>query len=150
MLPLCDLRFIANKVYVMLLCYDKQNHALRGTIQQHTQLYYRITSSLASVTFNHRLGHSSCQWKPDFKQMFQQIHSVHIVLQLVRHDLIMGLLVLCISELLWLCRVVALKSLPVHLFNALITPILRGCLQSLQKLRARLGSRKTGLSPPVF
>ena len=38
---------------------------------------------------------------------------------------------LCISELLWLCRVVALKSLPVHSFNALIIPILRGCLQSL-------------------
>ena len=35
------------------------------------------------------------------------------------------------SELLWLCRVVALKSLPVHSFNALIIPILRGCLQSL-------------------
>ena len=38
---------------------------------------------------------------------------------------------LCISELLWLCRVVALKSFPVHSFNALIIPILRGCLQSL-------------------
>ena len=38
---------------------------------------------------------------------------------------------LCISELLWLCHVVALKSLPVHSFNALIIPILRGCLQSL-------------------
>ena len=38
---------------------------------------------------------------------------------------------LCISELFWLCRVVALKSLPVHSFNALIIPILRGCLQSL-------------------
>ena len=38
---------------------------------------------------------------------------------------------LCISELLWLCSVVALKSLPVHSFNALIIPILRGCLQSL-------------------
>ena len=38
---------------------------------------------------------------------------------------------LCISELLWLCRVVALKILPVHSFNALIIPILRGCLQSL-------------------
>ena len=38
---------------------------------------------------------------------------------------------LCISELLWLCRVVALKRLPVHSFNALIIPILRGCLQSL-------------------
>ena len=38
---------------------------------------------------------------------------------------------LCISELLWLCRVVALKSLSVHSFNALIIPILRGCLQSL-------------------
>ena len=37
----------------------------------------------------------------------------------------------CISELLWLCRVVALKCLPVHSFNALIIPILRGCLQSL-------------------
>ena len=36
---------------------DKQNNALRWTIQQHTQLYYRITSSLASITFNHRLGH---------------------------------------------------------------------------------------------
>ena len=38
---------------------------------------------------------------------------------------------LCISELLWLCRVVALKSLPVDSFNALIIPILKGCLQSL-------------------
>ena len=38
---------------------------------------------------------------------------------------------LCISELLWLCRVVALKSLPVHSFNSLIIPILMGCLQSL-------------------
>ena len=36
-----------------------------------------------------------------------------------------------ISELLWLCRVVALKRLPVHSFNARIIPILRGCLQSL-------------------
>ena len=36
-----------------------------------------------------------------------------------------------VSELLWLCRVLALKSLPVHSFNALIIPILRGCLQSL-------------------
>ena len=31
----------------------KQNNALRWTIQQHTQLYYRITS----ITCNHRLGH---------------------------------------------------------------------------------------------
>ena len=38
---------------------------------------------------------------------------------------------LCILELLRLCRVVALKGLPVHSFNALIIPILRGCLQSL-------------------
>ena len=36
----------------------------------------------------------SCQWKPNFKQRFHQKHSVHIVLQLVRHDLITGLLVL--------------------------------------------------------
>ena len=36
----------------------------------------------------------SYQWKPNFKQSFHQIHSVHIVLQLVRHDLITGLLVL--------------------------------------------------------
>ena len=36
----------------------------------------------------------SCQWKPNFKQRFHQIHSVHIVLRLVRHDLITGLLVL--------------------------------------------------------
>ena len=43
-----------------------------------------------------------------------------------------------ISELLWLCRVVALKSLPVHSFNALIIPILRDCLQSLV-LRAGCG-----------
>ena len=73
---------------------------------------------------------------------------------------------LCISELLWLCRVMALKSLPVHSFNALIIPVLRGCLQShfnienlhadrtiigfepWQTLRARLDSRKTGLRPP--
>ena len=32
----------------------------------------------------------SCQWKPNFKQRFHQIHSVHIVLQLARHDLITG------------------------------------------------------------
>ena len=38
---------------------------------------------------------------------------------------------LCTSEHLWLCYVVALKSLPVHSFNALVIPILRGCLQSL-------------------
>ena len=37
----------------------------------------------------------SCQWKPNFKQRLHQIHSVHIVLQLVRHYLITGLLVLC-------------------------------------------------------
>ena len=37
---------------------------------------------------------------------------------------------LCISKLLWLCRVVVLKSLPVHSFNAVIIAILRGCLQS--------------------
>ena len=36
----------------------------------------------------------SCQWKPKFKQRFHQIHSVHIVLQLVRYDLITGLQVL--------------------------------------------------------
>ena len=36
----------------------------------------------------------------------------------------------CISEHLCSCRVVALKSLPVHSFNALIISILRGCLQS--------------------
>ena len=36
-----------------------------------------------------------------------------------------------ISEFLWLCRVAALKSLPVHPFNALIFPILRHCLQSV-------------------
>ena len=36
-----------------------------------------------------------------------------------------------ISEFLWLCRVAALKSLPVHPFNALIFPILRDCLQSV-------------------
>ena len=35
------------------------------------------------------------------------------------------------SKVLWLCRVVVLKSLPVYSFNALIIPILRGCLQSL-------------------
>ena len=38
---------------------------------------------------------------------------------------------LCISEFLWLRRVVALKSLPEHSFNALFIPIPRGCLQSL-------------------
>ena len=38
---------------------------------------------------------------------------------------------LFISEFLWLCRVAALKSLPVHPFNALIFPILRDCLQSV-------------------
>ena len=38
---------------------------------------------------------------------------------------------LCISEPLWLRRVAALKRLPVHSFNALIIPILRGCLQLL-------------------
>ena len=36
---------------------DKENNALRWTVQQHAQLYYHITSSLASVTSNHRLGH---------------------------------------------------------------------------------------------
>ena len=41
------------------------------------------------------------------------------------------LLVLFISEFLWLCRVAALKSLPAHPFNALIFPILRDCLQSV-------------------
>ena len=40
-------------------------------------------------------------------------------------------LFLFISEFLWLCRVAALKSLPVHPFNALIFPILRDCLQSV-------------------
>ena len=35
----------------------------------------------------------SCQWKPDFKQRFHQIHSVYIVLRLVRHDLMTVLLV---------------------------------------------------------
>ena len=30
----------------------------------------------------------SCQWKPNFKQRFHQIHSVNNVLQLVRHDLL--------------------------------------------------------------
>ena len=38
---------------------------------------------------------------------------------------------LFISEFLWLCRVAALKGLPVHPFNALIFPILRDCLQSV-------------------
>ena len=38
---------------------------------------------------------------------------------------------LFISEFLWLCRVAALKSLPVHPFNALIFPIFRDCLQSV-------------------
>ena len=38
---------------------------------------------------------------------------------------------LCLSELFWLCRMVALKILAVHSFNTLINPILRGCLQSL-------------------
>ena len=36
-----------------------------------------------------------------------------------------------ILEKLWLCRVAALKILPVHPFNALIFPILRDCLQSV-------------------
>ena len=36
----------------------------------------------------------SCQWKPNFKQRFYKIHSIHTVLQLVRQDLITGLLVL--------------------------------------------------------
>ena len=35
-----------------------------------------------------------CQRKPNFKQRFHQIHLVHIVLQLVSHDLITGLQVL--------------------------------------------------------
>ena len=38
---------------------------------------------------------------------------------------------LCISALLWLCREVALKKSPHAYINALISPILRGCLQSL-------------------
>ena len=33
-----------------------------------------------------------------------------------------------------MCCVAALKSLPVHLFNALIIPIFRDCLQSLFKV----------------
>ena len=33
-------------------------------------------------------------------------------------------------EFLWLCSVAAPKSLPAHPFNALIFPILRGCVQS--------------------
>ena len=37
-------------------------------------------------------------------------------------------------QFLWLCRVAALKSLPVHPFNALIFPILRDCLQSVCKI----------------
>ena len=67
--------------------------------------------------------------------------NVHIIMVLTtshvgrRYDFISSwsllIFLLCISELLWLCRVVALKSLPVHSFNALIIPILRGCLQSL-------------------
>ena len=59
---------------------------------------------------------------------------------------------LCISELLWLCRVVALKSLPVHSFNALIIPILRGCLQSLFNIpvpfRRKKRKKKETVSPP--
>ena len=49
-------------------------------------------------------------------------------------DLIVSVPDHCVSfylELLWLCRVVALKYLSVNSFNALIIPILRGCLQSL-------------------
>ena len=63
---------------------------------------------------------------------------------------------LCISELLWLCRMVALKSLPVHSFNALIIPILRGCLQSLSNIpvsKFSVGLKTLlhqGLSEPVF
>ena len=37
------------------------------------------------------------------------------------------------------CRVAALKSLPVHSLNALIIPILRGCLQSLFNIPAGYG-----------
>ena len=36
---------------------DNQNNALRCAIRQHTQLYYCITSCLASITFNHIFGH---------------------------------------------------------------------------------------------
>ena len=41
---------------------------------------------------------------------------------------------------------VALKSLPVHSFNALIIPILRGCLQSLFNIPGV--GRNTFLSSP--
>ena len=37
---------------------------------------------------------------------------------------------LFVLSLMSMFNVVALKSLPVHSFNALIIPILRGCLQS--------------------
>ena len=56
----------------------------------------RVRSKVIILSINHFQPSSrpSCQWKPNFKQRFHQIHSVHIVLQLIRHDLITGLLVL--------------------------------------------------------
>ena len=40
------------------------------------------------------------------------------------------ILLLLLAEFLWLCSVAAPKSVPAHPFNALIFPILRGCVQS--------------------
>ena len=44
--------------------------------------------------------------------------------------LFIAFLLLLLAEFLWLCSVAAAKSLPAHPFNALIFPILRGCVQS--------------------
>ena len=42
-----------------------------------------------------------------------------------------GFWLLLLSKFLWLCCMAAAKSLPAHPFNALILPILMGCLQSI-------------------
>ena len=60
----------------------------RWTIQQHTQLYYRITSSLASITFNHRLGHCASG-----SQILSR-GSIKYTLFTLYYSLITGLLVL--------------------------------------------------------
>ena len=56
---------------------------------------------------------------------------MHILTSILGENSILKLSLIWSLEILWLCRVVTLKSLPVHSFNALIIPVLRGCLQSL-------------------
>ena len=56
---------------------DKQNKPLRWTIQQHTQLSY---NKLPCINLFQPPPRPSCHWKPNFKQKFHQLHSVHIIL----------------------------------------------------------------------